>query len=136
MKLNRTYLFIAVTSLALMIVLIIQVNWILQTATIKEELFNEKANLVLSKTAEILSTDTAAFRKMEIHVDRNDVSKIDSLFSHYMKFYNIHIDYVFEINPGPIATKSETRWSNRFYQDRPGSYNMCIDEGDSNKGLE
>ena len=52
MKLNRTYLFIGLSSAALIIVLIIQVNWILQAAKMKEELFNEKANMVLAKTAE------------------------------------------------------------------------------------
>ena len=47
MKANRTVIFIAISSTALLIVLIIQVNWIYQTARVKEEIFNEKANLVL-----------------------------------------------------------------------------------------
>jgi DNA-binding response OmpR family regulator len=57
MKLKRTYLFIAISSLALFFVLIIQVNWIFKTAGIKEELFNEKANMVLSRTTEALRAD-------------------------------------------------------------------------------
>ncbi len=47
MKQNKTHLFIAVSSVALVVMLAIQVNWILQTAQIKEQLFNDKANLVL-----------------------------------------------------------------------------------------
>lgn len=47
MKFNKTYIFIAISSIALLIVLIIQVNWILENAKIKEELFNEKANIIL-----------------------------------------------------------------------------------------
>ncbi|MBL7935179.1 MAG: hypothetical protein JNM51_05145, partial [Bacteroidia bacterium] len=49
MNFNKTYIFIALSSIALLIVLIIQVNWILQTAQIKEELFNEKANIILAR---------------------------------------------------------------------------------------
>ena len=48
MKENKTYLFIAISSIALVIVLIIQVNWIFETAKIKEQLFNEKENMVHS----------------------------------------------------------------------------------------
>ena len=57
MKKKRTNIFIAITSVALLIVMIIQVNWIFQTAKIKEELFNEKANMVLSRTTEAISSD-------------------------------------------------------------------------------
>ena len=101
MKLNRTYLFIAVSSVALVVVLIIQVNWILETARIKEELFNEKANIVLARTTEALATDTTIRRNLEFHVGRNEMLKIDSLFNFYMQFYNFHIDYYFEVKPGP-----------------------------------
>src|SRR4051812_23366449 len=97
MKLNRNYLFVAVSSLALLVVLIIQVNWIFQTAQIKEELFNEKANMVLARTADALSSDTVTYKNMEICVGRNEVRKIDSLLNHYMKFYNIRIGYYFEV---------------------------------------
>ncbi len=65
MKLNRTYLFIAISSIALFIVLVIQVSWILETAKMKEALFNEKANMVLSKTAEALSADKETCRNLE-----------------------------------------------------------------------
>ncbi|MBK9411994.1 MAG: hypothetical protein IPN61_00985 [Bacteroidetes bacterium] len=43
MKQNRTTLFIVISSVALLIVLIIQVNWIYTTAKIKEEIFNDKS---------------------------------------------------------------------------------------------
>ena len=109
MTLNRNYLFIAISSIALVIVLIIQVNWILQTAKIKEQLFNEKANMVLSKTTEAIGTDQATCQKIGEVVNENNGSqlpaklgsnethKIDSLFNKYMKFYNFHIDYYFEV---------------------------------------
>lgn len=113
MKLNRTYLFIAISSIALVIVLIIQVNWILQTAKIKEDFFNEKADMVLSKTIEALRSDKQACQSIGACVQpedapgtvanlgKSEVHKIDSLFTYYLRFYNFHIDYTF------VVTKPE-----------------------------
>jgi two-component system phosphate regulon sensor histidine kinase PhoR len=136
MKRNRPHLFITITSLALATVLIIQVNWIIQTAKMKEELFNEKANMVLSKTAEGLSSDTAAFRKMVVHVNRNEANRIDSLFNHYMKRYNIHIDYSFEAKSVPLTDKTVDHPASKFYQSQPGSYKTCIGAEDNKNALE
>ncbi|MES2560487.1 MAG: HAMP domain-containing sensor histidine kinase [Bacteroidota bacterium] len=123
MKLNRTYLFIVLSSLALIAVLIIQVNWIVQTANIKEELFAEKANMVLSRTTEDIGSDTETCRNINDAVDQtgashitrlgnNEVRKIDSLFNHYMRFYNFHVDYTFEVaKPG-----APTVFSNTYYK--------------------
>jgi two-component system phosphate regulon sensor histidine kinase PhoR len=116
MKRNRTGIFIAISSIALLIVLIIQVNWILQTARIKEEFFNEKANMVLSRTAEALSADKQTCRHLETCIGENDIHKIDSLFTHYMKFYNFHIDYSFEVvNPGFGAAKNQSVLAKYIY---------------------
>ncbi len=136
MKLNRTYIFIIISSLALLTVLIIQVNWILQTAKMKEELFNEKANMVLSKTADALYSDKETCKCLEIYVGKNEVHKIDSLFNHYMKFYNIHIDYSFEVKSVSGKAKDESHWKKyALEQSQPGCYQTCIDEGGPN-GLE
>ncbi|MEO5572305.1 MAG: HAMP domain-containing sensor histidine kinase [Bacteroidia bacterium] len=126
MILNRTYIFILISSIALLTVLIIQVNWILQTAKMKEVLFNEKANMVLSKTAEALSTDKEAFKNLQISAGKNEVHKIDSLFNHYMKFYNIHIDYYFEVKPGPVNINKNIGWKANFNTGQPGCYQACI----------
>lgn len=129
MKANRTYVFIAMSSLALVVVLAIQVNWILHTARIKEELFNEKANMVLTRTAEALSSDTQACRNLEAGVEAAEVRKIDSLFVHYMTFYNFHIDYAFEvIRPDLFGMKQNVSANN--------VYNKRLDEVVSNNGLE
>lgn len=129
MNVNRTYVFIALSSLALVVVLIIQVNWILHAARIKEELFNEKANMVLTRTAEALSSDTQACRNLEAGVEAAEVRKIDSLFVHYMQFYNFHIDYAFEvIKPDLFGMKQNVAANN--------VYNKRLDEVVSNNGLE
>jgi len=126
MKLNRTYIFIAISSVALLTVLIIQVNWILQTAKAKEELFNERANMVLSKIAEALSTDAATVKNLEIRARENETHKIDSLFSYYMTFYNIHIDYYYEFKPVPFSAKNLTNFINNTDANGQGCYQTCI----------
>jgi len=137
MKLNRTYLFITISSIALVIVLIIQVNWIFETATIKEELFNEKANMVLAKTAEAVSSDKEtcksiennnqasgsivinACKSTEICISNSEIRKIDSLFKHFMRFYNFYIDYSFVVvKPIPFKLKNESGIKNNVYNKR------------------
>lgn len=107
---TRTDLFITISSLALTVLLIIQVNWILKTAKIKETLFNEKAAMVLSKTTAAVNADEATCRKIEANIDhsqqagtvvdlgKEEAKKIDSLFQHYMNAYDIHIDYSFSVS--------------------------------------
>lgn len=97
MKLNRTTLFIANSSIALLIVLVIQVNWILQTAKSKEDFFNEKANIVLARTTEAISTDKELCNKLGSGIGIREKRKIDSLFRHYMDYYNFHLNYSFEV---------------------------------------
>lgn len=97
MKMPRTYKFIVISSLALLVVLIIQVNWIIETAEVKEEIFNEKAEIVLAKTTEALLADQETCRNIKTNVGENEMRIIDSLFNHYMKFYGLHIDYTFEV---------------------------------------
>ncbi len=172
MKPNRTYLFIVISSVALFIVLIIQVNWILQSAKIKEELFNEKANMVLSKTADALladketyrnlaaanmvlskkvnalHADTTSYKNLPSQVSEEDTYKIDSLFNHYMKVYNIRIDYFFEIKTAPAQLNNQVAWANTGTKPGTGnakkensfnqtdSYQTCIGDANDKNNLE
>jgi len=137
MKQNRTYLFIVISSIALLIVLFIQVNWIFQSAKIKEELFNEKANIVLARTTETLLSDTQACRNIEAGAGKNEMDKIDSLFRHYMNFYNFHIDYSFEvINTAPYSVGKNLGPVNNVYSDPAGCYQKGFDEVSSKSGFE
>ncbi len=142
MKLNRTNIFIIVSSIALLIVLIIQVNWIFQTAKIKEEIFNEKANLVLSRTTDAIISDKETCKKIGAYIEtdstsesatklgKNEVHKIDSLFNHYMRFYNIHIDYSYVVTkPKSFTTKDKNDFTNYIY-------NIPSEETDFEKGFE
>lgn len=109
MRINKTTAFIFISSLALTIVLMIQVSWIFQTAKIKEDLFNEKANMILSKTAESLCSDKETCENMgsccleedatecKLKLGQGVVNKIDSLLKVNMLFYNIQLEYTFEV---------------------------------------
>ena len=137
MKISRTNIFIAISSLALIIVLAIQVNWIIQTAHIKEEFFNEKANIVLSRTTDALASDKVATRNIQacgtvsnssqLLLGSNEVNKIDSLFKHYMNLYNFKIDYAFEVVK-PVY--------NALIVDKNYTYNKALENTPSANGLE
>jgi two-component system, OmpR family, phosphate regulon sensor histidine kinase PhoR len=148
MKLSRTHLFISISSVALVIVLAIQVNWLLQTAQVKEELFNEKANMILARTAEALSEDKVTCQKIGNCIEENSVSeaaaklgtdeahKIDSLFTHYMRFYNFTVGYYFEVKPVSVANQREAPILNSFYPAPPGCYRKSLEEAASKSGFE
>lgn len=96
MKFNRTYIFIATSSVALAMLLLIQINWIIQTAKVKEELFNEKALMVLSRTTQELCSDKETCMNMEncgfvdgksgckLDLGKNEIHKIDSLLKKFI----------------------------------------------------
>jgi len=137
MKLNRNYVFIAISSLALITVLIIQVNWILETARIKEELFNEKVNIVLSRVTEAISSDKETCRKIgekepssativlnahaktEICINNAEIFIIDSLINHFTQLYNFHLDYSFVlVKPVPFLVNNASGFKNNVYNQR------------------
>ncbi len=137
MKLNRTYLFIAVSSIALAVVLSIQINWIFETAEIKEELFNDKANMVLTKTAEALSSDKETCKSIadtnqasgnivinacnstEICITNFEIRKIDSIFRRFMNLYDFYIDYSFVVvKQTPFNIRNGGGFKNNIYNRR------------------
>ncbi len=97
----------------------------------KEDLFNEKANMVLTKTAEAISADKqmcGGIKKGE-----NQQHKMDSLFNHFMNLYNIHIDYYFEVQPVTVTTVDAIDFSKNYPLKQSGSYQTCVvDDADKN----
>jgi len=149
MKLNRTYLFIAISSIALVIVLIIQVNWIFQTAKIKEELFNEKANLVLARTTDALLSDQETCKKIQSSEEmknisgytavlgKNEIRKIDSLLIHSMKFYGFHVDYSFTvIKSGRTPGMNKIAFTNSSFTDPVACGQKGLEEAVNKNGFE
>ena len=131
MRFDKTYVFIVLSSVALALLLVIQFNWLFETAKVKEQLFNEKANMVLARTAEELCSDKETCMNMgsccmdaaegcAVKLGRHEVSKIDSLLKRFMNFYNLHIDYSFEvIQPGVVTQDpASSGLSNNIYKKR------------------
>lgn len=125
---NRSYIFVAFSAVALVILLVIQVNWLLKTARAKEELFNEKASMVLARTAQELCADKETCVSMGncclngdtagciISLKKPEAQKIDSLLRRFMTFYNLQIDYSFQVRkPGmPFGSSSKNVFVKRL----------------------
>jgi two-component system phosphate regulon sensor histidine kinase PhoR len=129
MNLKKANLFVIFSTIALLGLMAIQVFWIWKTASIKESIFNEKANMVLARTTEVLVADKQTCKSISNCIDensqteltpiiaKNDLNKIDSLLHHYMHMYNIHIDYKFNIVRQNNQLKyRETSLSNAIFQ--------------------
>ncbi len=128
MKINKNYFIIGISSVALLVVLLIQINWIIQTAKVKEEIFNEKANMVLSRTTDAICADEATCMRIDACMDmdsantinanlgKNDTHKIDSILNHYMNYYNFHVDYTFVLAKGNKSSSHHAKafMSNTF----------------------
>jgi len=140
MKKNRTNIFITISSIALLIVLIIQLNWISQTAKNKEEVFNEKATIVRARTTEALSADEKISQKLRLGAGKNEKRKIDSLLTQYMNFYNFHADYSFEIIPSlppiPLMLDANSNHSNSNNQPEQACYTNSLDKLSNKNGWE
>ncbi|MFN8115593.1 MAG: HAMP domain-containing sensor histidine kinase [Bacteroidia bacterium] len=126
---KKVWLFITFSSLSLLAVLAIQISWILHAADVKEEMFNEKANIILSRTAEALSHDTAACNNLRIFGSKHEKHKMDSILNHYMRLYNFQIDYYFELN-------TEVTPTFKIFSQQNNSYQTCISEKPGKKAIE
>ena len=137
MKLSRTNLIISITSIALFIVLLIQIKWIYETARIKEELFNEKANIVLARTTDAITKDTATCRMLEMGIGSSEIQKIDSLIKYYLKFYNFHLNYTFEvIKPTASSINKVIDFNQNTHPDQPACYQVGLENIAQSNGWE
>lgn len=137
MNFNKTYIFIALSSIALVIVLIIQVNWILETAQIKEALFNEKANIILARTTDALLSDKKTCKALGVSVGKDEIHQIDSLLQHYMKFYDFHIEYTFKVvKPSVLKFKEINSSPINLLPSQPACYQEGLKEEVNKYGWE
>jgi two-component system phosphate regulon sensor histidine kinase PhoR len=150
MKANRLRLSIFISSLALIAVLAIQIHWIFQTAEMKEDLFNEKANMVLARTTEAIGSDQAACQEIgaclkegekagtsgPIQLRNQEVKKIDSLLRHYMKFYNVKIRYSFSVaKPSSAPRFDDARFNKSLPFIRTADFELNLDFPDKKQYL-
>jgi two-component system phosphate regulon sensor histidine kinase PhoR len=110
MKKNKRIVFIGFSALALLALLAIQVSWLFNTAQVKEDLFAEKANMVLSKTAQELCANQAMCKRIgdccadmgeghcELKLGKAEKQTIDSLLQYFMELYQFQIPYTFALH--------------------------------------
>lgn len=106
-----------------------QIHTIQKSAEIKEELFNEKVNLIITQTTEALLKDPETCKRIKSGISKNEIHSIDSLLRHFMKFYNFNLSYEFEMIPN---ASNNVHFFNfkpvPFPPDEPGCYSKNLDE--------
>lgn len=135
MKISRTGFYIILSSVALLAVVAIQVSWIIETAQIKEQIFNEKAKMVLSKATEILKSDLVVYQNKACQLAPAQRKKIDSLVHHYMAQYGIQTTYRLEVKSAKPTPHPKAELNNSFTgnllnpaADKPGCYSTCLEQ--------
>jgi len=116
---KKRLLLIGTTFVCLILLVLTQVNWILEAAKMEEKQFTGKVEMALIKAAEDLSCDKNICKSMTNCFTRNngdcraeiktyDWIKIDSIIKSNLTFYNINLDYDFDIiNTNNITNEVE-----------------------------
>ncbi len=143
---NYRFSFItAFSALALLALLAIQVGWIVRTAGIRAELFNEKASLVLARVAESFKTgDSAAVTEDQT---AEGIRRADSLIRQYLALYNLPAEFRFEVvRRSGTETNAESGLAGASAAPRhnyePGSaggkacFSTCVGEKSGHPGFE
>lgn len=113
------------TFLALVILFILQVNWLIKTAGFKEGYFNHRVKKALIETREELSDSTFLNSEMkdylcgylsETEIREQKIAEIDSIIKSKFEIYHIDLDYTFEITDSVYKTQSENKFfGNKCY---------------------
>lgn len=132
MKIIRKNIFLIGSTIALLGLLAIQVNWIFKSARIKEELFNDKAEMVLSRAVEDLCADMKMCERFgeecrmkcdddndKLILQEDEMQRIDSLLQFYIDYYEFPIKYSFELIQNNETGNTKTS-SNIFKQKLDG----------------
>jgi two-component system phosphate regulon sensor histidine kinase PhoR len=129
MKKNNSRFFIGISSIALLSVLLIQINWMREMAEMKENLFNEKAAIVLARTTEAVAGDSVLNRALESGMEsKEDRLYIDSLFRQFMKYYNFNVDFSFDILHPASTTVQTAIGFGKTEADGQACYNQSMEE--------
>ncbi len=111
MKQKRKQLTLIIFTFGFLIALvIIQVNWILNAASIQESQFSYSVNMTLNRIVENISRDKQMCKNVESCFIANDSTpcclrtryynewlKVDSIIKNNLEYYNINLEYEFEI---------------------------------------
>lgn len=135
MKLKKDLLFILFTGIAFVAILGIQYYWILKTANTKEAIFNEKVHLALTAVSNEISTNTSAKQELFIAADKGELIKTDSILRHYLKLYDININYTFEVSPWNPQSTNKPIWQPQSLFNKDNNYEACISDPNEQEKL-
>jgi two-component system, OmpR family, phosphate regulon sensor histidine kinase PhoR len=135
MKFKKDLLFILLTGIAFVAILGIQYYWILKTANTKEAIFNEKVHLALTAVSNEISTNTSAKQELFIAADKRELIKTDSILRHYLKLYDININYTFEVSPWKNQSANPPIWQPQSLFNKDNNYQACISDPNEQEKL-
>ena len=104
MKKGRYWIFTLISALALVWVLLIQIQWMQDIRGMKEQLFAEKSAIVLARTTETIAADSLLSQQLDSGVGPEQRAKIDSVFRDYLKYYNFPVDFTFDVVQPPSTS--------------------------------
>jgi two-component system phosphate regulon sensor histidine kinase PhoR len=135
MKFKKDLLFILLTGIVFVAILGIQYYWILKTAKTKEAIFNEKVHLALTAVSNEISTNTSAKQEIFIAADKRELIKTDSILRHYLKLYDININYTFEVSPWKNQSSNQPIWQPQSLFNKDNNYQACISDPNEQEKL-
>ena len=104
MKKGRYWIFTLISALALVWVMLIQIQWMQDIRGMKEQLFAEKSAIVLARTTETIAADSLLSQQLDSGVGPEQRAKIDSVFRDYLKYYNFPVDFTFDVVQPPSTS--------------------------------
>ncbi|MBP6623825.1 MAG: HAMP domain-containing histidine kinase [Chitinophagaceae bacterium] len=138
MKINREHTFIFISSIALILLMTIQLIWIIESAKIKETLFAERVNMALSKTAEDLAADKEICLSLEenlkskdtalayTNLQKSEIHKVDSMLKRNLSYYHLNLKYSFSIVEAKHQVSHDENLFGNLILDQQGCYNKNI----------
>lgn len=128
MKLKKDLIIILSAAFALIAILGIQYYWILKTASTKEAIFSEKVQLALTAVSKEIATNTSAQQELFISADKRELIKTDSILRHYLKLYDININYTFEISTWKPQKDNKQIWQPQSLFNKGNNYEACLSD--------
>src|SRR5688572_31567131 len=110
MSQKRVWVYAVVLFLLVGTILVTQVTWLLQSATVEESFLSQRMNMALCSAMDVLSKDRALCSNVEscvshgqgtfeISFNAEEKQKIDSVIKHHLWFYNINVPFQTTLSP-------------------------------------
>jgi len=126
MRVNNQQRYLAFfTFLALIAILAIQVNWLFNAAKLEEDNFNQLVNKALNEAKHEIGKTAATCTDMndflcgnpgKDKVRKKKIAEIDSIISAKLAYYNISLDYTFEVAETDVKESGKKLFRAKCYR--------------------